>query len=177
MTLKDIFDMTKRRIDETDTDEIDTNLDNMIIDAINHSYIYELSKHDKRVTSAYIPVVNNIATLPDDIDYIEQISPALIFGERRIGNTILSARDITFTLIYSYIREPLSEMTDELEMSDKYKFLLSTYACYIYFQYRKKNQVADMYLNEYLTQIRNLYEDDNLGEESINDTYETVVSE
>lgn len=174
MTFKDILDITRNRIDEVDSSQ---QVDIIIKSAINDAYINELSKYDKRVSTANIPVINGTATLPDDIDSIESISPALIKGERRIGNVILSNRDIVFYIAYSYIREELINDNDELDMSNKFKILLSTYACYLYFEYRKKTNIADMFLNEYNFKLSRLVDEDNFGEEIVQDVYYNVGDE
>jgi hypothetical protein len=169
MTFKEILDLTKNRIDELDESE---QIDIMLKGAVNHAYIYELAKYDKRVSSAFVPVINGLATLPDDIDAVESISPSLVKGEKRLGNVITSSRSVTFTVLYSTVKEPLVNDTDELDMSNKFKFILSSYACFVYFQYRKKADIANMYYNEYRMGLEKLVNDDNFGDESVLDIYE-----
>lgn len=170
MIFKDILDLTKNRIDELDSS---AQIDVILKSAVNDAYIGELSRYDKRITSSIAPVINGMATLPDDIDTIESISPSLTGGERRIGNSILSSRTVTFTIVYSYVREPLVNDTDVLDMSEKFKMLLSTYACYLYFQYRKKTSIAQIFLNDYEMKLAKMFDNDNTGEETITDVYES----
>jgi hypothetical protein len=168
VTFKEILDLSKNRIDELDST---TQIDEILKSAVNDAYINELSRHDKRINKAFIPVINGTATLPDDLDMVESISPSLVKGERRVGNVILSSRDVMFTIIYSYIRETLVNDADVLDISDKFKMLLSTYACYLYFQYRKKTSIAQMFLNDYEMKLAKIFDEDNFGDETIQDVY------
>jgi hypothetical protein len=168
MTFKDIVDLTKNRIDELDSS---AQIDVILKSAVNDAYINELSQYDKRISTAFVPVINGTANLPEDVDTIESIAPSLTGSERRVGNTILSSRTVTFNIVYSYIRQTLIDDTDVLDMSDKFKVLLSTYACYLYFQYRKKTSIAQMFLDEYNMKLARMFDRDNTGEEAVQDIY------
>jgi hypothetical protein len=174
MTFKEIVDMVKRRINET---ELDTQLDALVKDAVNYAYIYEIPRYDKRIDTARIPSINGACVLPDDVDTIIQITPELQYGEKRVGNVLLTKRDIMFTIAYSIIREQLVNDTDVLDLSLKFQYLLTTYACYMYWQFKKKTGIANSYLEQYQLAVQRLFDEDNFGEESVQDVYETVVEE
>jgi hypothetical protein len=167
MNFKEIIDLTKNRIDETDVDE---QIDSIIKNAINHSYLFDLSIKDQHVKTAYITPVNGIATLPSDILKIINISPALTKGEYRVGNVIVSNREVDFTVIYSVVPKPMVSDTDKPSISERYHYSMSTYACAEYYNFKKKTSnaqiMADMYLNE-ISKLDSA--DDNLGEETVYD--------
>jgi hypothetical protein len=169
MTLRELINLTLSRVGEK---EGNRKIDSVIKNAVNHSYLYDLSPIDKRISTSYIPVINGKATLPDNIENIEKITPSLIYGERRTGNSILSERDITFTVMYSAFRDALVDDTDEPDLSLKLQYLMSTYACYAYCELVNDNR-ASTFLNEYNTQINNISYDDNTGEEVIQDILDT----
>lgn len=166
MKYSELIELTKNRIDELDVDE---QIDLIIENAINHSYLFDLSSLDSRVSSSYIPVINGIATLPDDINKIISINPSLEYGERRVGNAILSNRNITFTVIYTTVPTPLINDTDTPDLSEKYHYSMSTYACYEYFMHRKKNTLAQMFYDTYQRELNKLKENDDVGEEVVYD--------
>jgi hypothetical protein len=166
MTLLELLELTKNRIDETDPD---SQIDIIVKNAINHAYLFDLSKKDKRFGKVYCPVVNGIATLPDDLLSIEGISPSLLTREKRKGNAIFSNRDVTFEITYAKVPTPLAD-TDSPDLSNKYQYALTTYGCFAYFEYRKKVSVAEMFLNEYKMALSD-WEDDDFGEEIVNDVY------
>jgi hypothetical protein len=167
MNLRELINLTLERVGER---EGNRRIDSVIKNAVNHAYLYDLSEKDKRLSTAYIPVINGLATLPEDINTIESISPSLIGGERRIGNAILSSRDTVFTVTYSSVREPLVEDTDEPDLNQKYQYLLSTYACYEYYNLKQDNR-ANMFLNEYQNELEKILNGDNTGDETIQDVY------
>lgn len=159
---EDIYLLTLDRVDE---EAGDTQVDNIIKEAINHSYINDISKCDKRFVTDTITVTSGIAELPDGCDSIEKITPALGTGEYRKGNVIFSnlADDSVYSITYSPIPTGLSANADVPNCSEKYFYVMSTYACYAYFCFKKKNEVAQLYLAEYQNNIHETF-DDNVSE-------------
>ena len=159
MTLQEIKFAINNLIDELDDDE---QVDIIITNAINKA-IFDLSKIDKRLSSAYCPVIMGKADLPDDALEVIQISPSLIAGERRIGNAILSNRKTTFEVMYNYTRPKLESDTDEPELHEDLHYAIVVYACAMYFKHRKKQDISNMYMQEYQENkyafIQNLNED------------------
>lgn len=168
MTFKEILDLTKNRVDETDPD---AQIDLIIKEGINHSYIYDLSKLDPRLSTAYVPVANGMATLPDDLNNIVKISPSLIPGESRVGNAILSDRDVTFTITYTVVPEPMALDNDEPDLNQKFHYMLSTAGCIEYFAFKKKTNLVEMYNGLYEKEKASLTTSDAI-EESVLDVYE-----
>lgn len=168
MTFKELLDLTKNRIDETDED---TQIDSILKNAINHAYIFDLSLKDQHVKSAYITPINGVATLPSDILKVINITPGLVYGESRIGNVIVSSRDVDFTVIYSVVPKPLVADTDKPNISEKYHYCLSTYACYQYYNFKKKSTQAQMMYQDYQQEVYKFDAvDDNFGEEVVCDS-------
>jgi hypothetical protein len=168
---KDIVDLTFNRIDETIPDDQIT----MIVKAaINHAYQSDLSKLDRRLTKAFCSVVDGVAELPDDIRTIIKITPKLEDGEYRIGNSIISDRDVEFEILYTIAPGELVKDTDVPDISQRLWYLLSTYACYAYYSYRRKTPVAQGYMQEYeMGKSDYINESDNV-EEYVQDVYKTV---
>ena len=167
MTLLEVTTATKLRISEVDPDEI---VDPLVLIAINAAYIGPLAKLDPRMSSVSLTPEDGYAILPDDLDTIYTITPELVHGERRVGNSLLSTRTIEFKILYSYIRDELAKDKDELDLNPKYKLALTAFAAYVYFVYRKKPQQAQEYLQEFQMLCQNLDPDDRLGEETVQDT-------
>lgn len=164
-TLKEIIDLTKNRINFVDPDE---QVDGIILNAINHAYMFDLSKVEPSFNKAYVPVINGTAPLPDDLHSIEKISPSLLDSEYRKGNSIISDRSVTFEVLYIVAPEPLVNDNDEPQLTLKSRYLLSTYACYEYFTFKKKSEVAQYYLGAYEREKNKIYSSDNI-EKNIQD--------
>lgn len=136
---------TKNRIDEVDVDD---QIDSIIADAFDYSYRYDLGKLDKRFSNAYCPVVNGMAVLPDDILDVEQVTPALLITEKRRGNVIMSAQDVTFAVLYSIVRPDPSD-TEELDMDLSLQHMIMFYCCSAYYDYKRKLDISNQYITEY----------------------------
>jgi hypothetical protein len=168
MKYKEIIDLTKNRVDEYDSS--DTQVDTIVKNAINHSYMFDITVKEPRVTMTYVPVINGIATLPDDINKILSITPELSHKERRIGNVILSNYAGTYTIIYSTVPTPLVADEDVPQVSEKYHYSMSTYACYEYFISKKKTALAQQFYSTYQQELNKLDDNDDTGEEVVYDS-------
>lgn len=169
-TFLDIYNLVLGRVDE---DTPDFPVESMIKDAINHAYD-QIVKRNRRYTSTVAVVVNGIATLPDDLVSIEKITPLLVSGEYRKGNAIFSPKGTQFTIVYSASPERLVKDTDVPDVPKRFFYIMSSYACYVYYIYRKKPQIAPMYLQEYKGVIDDT-EEDNIPE-IVEDYYLTAAS-
>lgn len=145
MTFKEILDTVKNIIDETDED---AQVDIIIKQGINEAY-RDLAKVDKRVKIAYINIINGVAQIPTDCESVIKITPELTGDDRKMGNTIVTSKTGTFTIIYSYYRDALIEEDDEPDLVLELQDALITYACYTYFKYRKKIDESVIFLNDY----------------------------
>jgi hypothetical protein len=167
MNFKEILDIARNIIDETDEDE---QIDVILKSAINKAYI-DLSSVYKRLNNSYIPIVNKIATLPDDLIGIEYISPSLDSTDKRIGKNILTSKTGTFELIYSYIREPLVNDTDEPDLDLALQYALAMYGCYKYSEYKKRDNMVQMFMQSYQNEVSNFLDRSDVQEEYIQDVY------
>jgi hypothetical protein len=164
-TFSDIIELTKQRVDETDADE---QVLLIIKEAINHSYIFDLSQIEENFNSTIVPVINGLASLPSDLNKIVKTSPSLVNGEYKRGNAIFSDREIDFTIIYSIVPSPLVNPTDVPKVSSKCLYTMSTYACAEYFKYRKKNAAEQMFRDSYEREKVSLYDN---GSDEVIETY------
>lgn len=145
MTLKEIMDIVKNLIDETD---VDPQIDVIVKSSINEAY-RNLCSVDKRVTTAYIPVVNGVATLPENYISTVKLSPKLSDGDMYVGNTIVTDKTGTFTLVYTYTRNELTRDTDEPDLHPSLVSALWNWAAYKYWMHRKRSGIPDYFLQAY----------------------------
>lgn len=166
MNFKKICDLAYNIIDEIDED---SQIEIIVKNAINESYL-ELCKLDKRVTKAYIPIVRGMATLPTNCISVEKTTPRLSDGDKIVGNTIFSDKQGVFDITYSYQREPMVSDTDEPEVNPELHYAMVLYAAYRYYEHRKKDNVAQMFLNNYMTKLQTF----NVGHSAV---VESVIME
>lgn len=145
MTFNEIRELAMNMIDETDVDE---QVDIIVNNAINKAYA-DLCKKDIRLTRAYIPIINGIATLPNNLIKIESTKPSLSGNDKKVGNTILTDKSGVLEVLYAYTREALKELTDEPDLHENLHRTLAYYACYKYFSYRKKPDIAKLFFEDF----------------------------
>lgn len=144
MNFKELLDITRNLIDEIDVDE---QVDVIIKSAINQAY-QELGLMDSRVTSTVIPIINRLLTVPTDFVKIVTSTPSLE-GSRKIGNSFLTDKTGTVTMVYEYSREMLVNDTDEIDLAQELLYPLALYGASKYFAYRKKVEVANHFIESY----------------------------
>lgn len=164
MNFRELIDLTNNTIDETDYDE---QIESIIKNAINKAYI-DLSSVDLRVTMSYLPIINSIATIPTNCCKITKTTPKLDNNDKIIGNSIITDKTGIIEMLYAYIREPMLEDTDEPDLNTILQYALVTYACYKYFEHRKKIDVANSFLNNYMQEVQNFNSD-------LDNTPETIM--
>lgn len=132
-------------IDETDDDE---QIDIIVKLAINEAYSL-LAPMDKRLTRAFVPIVNGVSTLPNNLLEVVSIKPKLSGSDRVEGNSILTDKKGVFEILYSYVRESLTADNDEPDLHETLQYAMVDYACYKYYMHRKKDNVAMLFFNNY----------------------------
>lgn len=148
MNYGEVIENVKNIIDETDED---TQIDSIIKSSVNEAY-QELCRVDIKLSTSYIPVINGIATLPDDLINIVDISPKLTGTDRIVGNFIISSLESEmYTVIYNYRRDVLSAVEDELDLDLGLHYALVMYASSIYFKHRKRVELSQLFNMEYQT--------------------------
>ena len=168
LTLKDIVNLT---IKSLKIKQDDVNSIALIKNAINKAYI-DLSNIDKRVSRAYIPIINGVATLPNNLNKIIKTNPKLTFLDYTVGNSIITDKTGVIEVLYSYTREPLIEDTDEPDLDITLQYALSTYACYKYFEHKKDILTANSFLNNYMQEIVSFNQDKDNSPETVIDIRE-----
>lgn len=166
MTLLEILEITKNLIDETDVDE---QIDIIVKSAINEAY-NTLCSVDKRVTTAYIPIINGVASLPEDYISTVKVTPKLKPSDMYVGNTIVTDSTGVYTLVYSHSREDLVNDSDEPDLHPTLVPALWNWAAYKYWMHRKRNGVPDYFLQAYSMIVNNFITNNNS-----NNTAEFVV--
>lgn len=146
MNFKQIIDLAYNTIDEVDYDE---QIEIIVKEAINEAY-YDMAKIDKRLATAYAPIIRKVATLPLDCVSVIEATPELGDGDKIIGNSIITNKTGTLEIVYATSREPLINDTDEPDLHISLQHNLSNFACYRYFLHRKKGEIADRFLNKYM---------------------------
>lgn len=169
MNFAEILEITKNRIDETFEDE---QVDVIIKSAINHAYLFDLSKIDPHFETEEITIVDGKANLPTNLRFIESFNRELKPGEYRKGKVLFSPYEgDTISITYAVIPKKLEEDSDIPLLSEDLQYLLTTKACEAYFKHRKKNSLANLYRDEYeyeKEQFRMVQDD---TEEAVIDVY------
>lgn len=155
MTFEEIRELAMNMIDETDVDE---QVDIIVNNAINKAYA-DLCKKDIRLTRAYIPIINGIASLPNNLIKVEKTKPVLSDGDKKVGNAILTEKKGVIEVLYAYTREPLVELDDEPDLHINLHKTLAYYACYKYFSYRKKPEIARMFFEDFSNDLYSFVND------------------
>ena len=124
MNFKQILDLAYNIIDEVDEDE---QIEVIVKNAVNEAY-RELSKIDKRISTAYVPVIMGTATLPDGCLQIVQCTPELDNNDKLIGNSIITSKTGILELIYAIAPDDLENDEDEPELNVYLHEALSLYA-------------------------------------------------
>lgn len=164
MNFRELIDLTNNTIDETDFDE---QIETIVKNAINKAYL-DLSNIDLRVTRAYVPVINGVASIPNNCCKIVSTSPKLDSSDKIVGYSIITNKEGVIELLYAYTREPMIEDTDEPDLNTNLQYALTTFACYKYFEHRKKIDVANSFLNNYSQEVQGFVRD-------LDNTPETIV--
>ena len=157
MNFKSIYEavMNKCNVDLDDEQGVA-----VIKNGINEAY-NEISKVEAFTSKTPIPIINGVATLPEDLLEIIKIEPSLSGDDFIKGSKIFTSNKGSLILTYSYMPEDLVNDKDEPEISLKYHKLLITYGCFSYFQFKKKNDVANAYYGSYQRGLNIFEKNDN----------------
>lgn len=145
MTFIEMLTKVYNIIDEVDEDE---QIEIICKGALNEAY-KSLCTKDIRLTTAYIPAINGVASLPNDLISIKKIKPELQNGDMKVGNNIITDKQVTFEVLYNYAREDLISDNDEPDLHVILQDSMVNYACYKYFQHRKRIDVANSFFEKY----------------------------
>lgn len=145
MIFKDILTNVYNLIDEVD---LDPQIEIICKSAINESYNI-LCNMDNRLLRAYVPIINGVATIPNNCLKIIETKPTLDINDRIVGNNILTPRTGVIEILYNYLREPLVNDDDEPLIAEQLQYAMINYACYKYYEHRKKDTVAQMFFQNY----------------------------
>lgn len=167
MTFNEIIKaiMNKCNVDDDDTQAIE-----VIKLGINEAYM-EVAKYDELVTSSKIPIIMGKASVPDNILKFIDITPKLLVSDKIIGRTIItSLEDKMLTVTYSYIPDSLTKDTDVLVTAPKFNSAIINYACYSYYLFKKKEEVATMFFSAF-SRIMDQMQNENILPNQIEEVY------
>ena len=151
MNFKQLLDLTYNMIDEVDEDE---QIEIIVKGAINEAY-RDLAKIDKRISTAYVPVIMGAITLPDNCLQVVSTSPELTNEDKIVGNSIITNKSGIVKMVYATSPEELIENEDEPDLNIFLHEALCLYACYKYMLHRKKVEESEYFLNRYIMKINN----------------------
>ena len=154
MTFKELKDIIFNYIDETDYDE---QVEIIVESAINEAY-QTLCKEDKRILSTTLYINNGVARLPDNLLSIVKCTPD-ISDDLIVGNSILTDKQGTIDMVYTYVRDKLIKDNDELDLHETLCNTIPDFVCYKYFSHRKKIDIAQNFLNTHMLSL-NEYKND-----------------
>lgn len=146
MKFSEILDQIKNIIDETDEDE---QIDVIIKSAVNHAYLFDLAPLLPNIETYYIPAVQGIVELPFESVRIIKTVPELKSEDKKVGKNLIVSNDTLYTITCGINYKKLVNDDDEVMIPDQFTYLLVKYACYMYFEHRKKVEVAQSFLQEY----------------------------
>lgn len=145
MTFEELKEVVFNTIDEIDEDE---QIDIIVSNALNEAYAI-LSRKDKRLARAFVPIINGIANLPNNCLDIIKITPELENTDTIIGTNVMTDKTGVLEILYNYRRDKLVNPTDEPDLHENLQDAMVAYACYRYWQHRKKAEVSQIFLNNY----------------------------
>lgn len=146
----ELLDVTKNRVNYTDPDP---QIDLILKEALNEAY-KQISKEICIVQIAYIPIIQEVAALPDDSIEVISTKPELLAGDEIRGQSILTKHNGVLEVQYVSLPEPMIKETDPIEIPEKYHFALTTYAASIYFGFKKKIPMAEYYMSQWFNNLQ-----------------------
>jgi hypothetical protein len=152
MTFKDIIDLTKNKIDET---EEDAQISSIIKNAINYAYLLIATKIDKTVKNVD-KIYSKIISLPEDFSslvtlIVDGYELEKVDYEVK-GNSIVVKPNLTgktITIHYVGMPQSLVNDTDLLQVNDLCSIATSVYGAYSYKLSRGKVNEAQLLFNEF----------------------------
>lgn len=154
MTFLEVLTLVKNRVNETDEDE---QINIILKNAINYAYLTLRKKVDLRTTEITIPVIGmgaiklpadfmGVVTMKDNDGYLLNRNDVVI-----VADTIMTLREEITSIILTYIKAPAMLTTDNtvMELKDIYCLACSIYACYSFYTYKKKVEIANLVANEF----------------------------
>lgn len=150
MKYSELIAFTQNRIQD---DSGDAEVMAVIKNALNHSIMVDLCNYEPQITTAMVIVVNGVGALPDDFYELVSTLPEGVY----IKGLSLIGTDGTYNIVYSATPELITDTNADMPVGNKMCYTASTYACYAYYNYRKKGDIANMFLNDYNTDL-NKYE-------------------
>lgn len=173
-TFGELLTYTKNRVNFIDEDE---QVDMILKEAINQSYT-TISKQIKTLQTAYLPVIDGVALLPDDCLEVIKLEPELYASDRIKGSNILTKHEGTLTVSYVGTIDRLEKPQDVLDIPQQYIYPISTYACSQYYAFKKKLDIADYLYGNYMELLENLKVEDGYGANNqIQDFYGDMVND
>lgn len=119
---------------------------------INEAYLLLCSK-DKRLTTAYIPIVNGIATIPNNSLGILRTIPPLDKKDSIYGNSIVTNKTGVLEAMYFYARENLIEDDEEFDIHEVLQKAVVNYACSLLAVKQDDPSQATDYYNAYYRNV------------------------
>lgn len=158
-TFEELLMYTKNRVNFIDEDE---QVDMILKEAINFAYT-TISKEIKTMQTAYLPVIDGVAILPDDCLEVLKIEPDLYASDRIKGSNIMTKHEGTLTVSYVGTIDRLEKPKDVLDIPQQYVYPISTYACSQYYAFKKKADLSDFLYGTYMKLLEDLKIEDGYG--------------
>lgn len=137
----------------------DTNTITLVKNATNEAYML-LCKTDKRIARGYIPIVNGIATIPENSLGIMKCTPQLDITDRIYGNSIVTDKEGILEILYFYARDLLIEDEDEIDLHLTLQQGIINFVCYIVCLGRNELNQAESFYNAYMRNISQYEQND-----------------
>ncbi|MGL5352159.1 MAG: hypothetical protein ACRDA5_02390 [Clostridium sp.] len=168
MLLKDIIDLAIERLEL----QKDMPIRDTFKSYINEGYM-KFNKENASLIVSYVPIINGIAKLPENLIDIVDVKPQLVEGDKRIGNSIMTSQSGLFTITHSYYEDAMETEEDEPSIPYYLHSHLASYCCYKCLQNKAPN-VATGFLNEFEVgkeEYKQLNKKASLGKNIVKDAY------
>jgi len=158
LLLKDIINLAYNRSDE-ETDDRETDIDNIMINAINQGAGLIATKLEMKTKTVTLLYSANLK-IPSDFYKLVELNH-VSYGKLAItdydiaGDLIIhkvaSITSGAFTLTYIYVPTKVTIETSDLPYQDFHCIALAAFAAYQYMLSQKRTNEATMFLNEFMT--------------------------
>lgn len=164
----ELLEVTKNRVNYVDPDP---QIDLILKNALNEAY-QQIAKETSIISTAYIPIIQGVASLPETTTEVISTEPELLPGDEIKGQSIITKRTGVLEVKYVSIPDQMIQDTDTIDIPEKYHFILTTYAASIYFGFKKKIEMAEYYMSQWYGSLQNLkILADSIGKNEIKSVY------
>lgn len=126
---------------------------------INEAYLM-LCSVDKRVTKAYVPIINGIATIPNNSLGIVKCTPELSFRDKVYGKSIVTDKTGILEMLYYTTRDMVVQDEDEFDLHELLQQAIVSYVCSVIATKNGDTNIANNYNDLYMRNVSSFEQND-----------------